>query len=41
MNIGIGIQALVIMCAVFLMGSCAVQAQVDGYKFVANICSSL
>ena len=36
MNIGIGIQALVIMCAVFLMGSCAVQAQIDSLEFAAK-----
>ena len=36
MNIGIGIQALVIMCAVLLMGSCAVQANFDAIKSVAK-----
>ena len=36
MNIGIGIQALVMMCGLFILGSCTVQAQVDGYKFVAT-----
>ena len=36
MNIGIGIQALVIMCAVFLMGSCAVQANFDAIKSVGK-----
>ena len=36
MNIGIGIQALVMMCALLLVGSCTVHARVDSLKLTTK-----
>ena len=39
MNIGIGIQALVMMCALLLLGSCTVHARVDSLKLTKYVFS--